>query len=148
MSIEEIATMENAARPTKGAGAATLVYFVQAAKLGLIKIGVATDARRRLIALQTGSPDRLSLLGVVGADDAAAFERDLHARFRRHWTHGEWFEPAAPRLDYIARFARDPDEVVGEQIMARARRALERRDRPARQAAADEALQRFIDSRT
>lgn len=42
------------------------VYFVQAAKEGLIKIGVANDARRRLSSIRTDSPVPLDPLGGGG----------------------------------------------------------------------------------
>ncbi|MDZ4318303.1 MAG: GIY-YIG nuclease family protein [Phenylobacterium sp.] len=78
------------------------VYFVQAAKLGLIKIGFAADIQERLGSLQVGSPDRLALIGAIYDKDALAIEARLHSRFRKDREHGEWFRPSAELLAYIA----------------------------------------------
>lgn len=83
------------------------VYFVQAEKLGLIKIGLARAASERMRTLKVCSPDRLTLLGVIQSRAAAVLEREIHARFWDHNEHGEWFRPAPELLDFIAR------EVVG-----------------------------------
>lgn len=77
------------------------VYFVRAVTLGLIKIGVADDARARLRTLANQSPDRLAVLGVMICDRGGATEPDLHQRFARWRVHGEWFDPAPELLDFI-----------------------------------------------
>jgi len=69
------------------------VYFVEAERLGLVKIGVATRARHRLRNLQIGSPDRLVLHGVVYTDDPHRLERGYHSTWKHLRRHGEWFEP-------------------------------------------------------
>lgn len=71
------------------------VYFVQAAddRDGLIKIGYASESvQKRLAALQTGSPMRLRLLGVI-VDVPPDVEKRLHRRFASAREHGEWFRP-------------------------------------------------------
>lgn len=84
------------------------VYFVRALKLGLIKIGQTDCALTRLGNMQTGSPDRLELLGVIIGGDAVAVERSLHRRFARSRLHGEWFRPSEALLAYIAEHATSP----------------------------------------
>lgn len=79
------------------------VYFVRALTLGLIKIGIAKNASARLIGMQTGSPDKLELMGVVRPrdEDPVFLEQRLHHRFRRHKSHGEWFHPVPALVEYI-----------------------------------------------
>lgn len=78
-----------------------IVYFVEALSSGLIKIGVARDAQARLRTLQTGSPEKLSLVAVIRTHDASGLERALHAEFRSARSHGEWFHPVSGLLDFI-----------------------------------------------
>jgi phosphoglycolate phosphatase-like HAD superfamily hydrolase len=76
------------------------VYFIRAGENGPIKIGTAKDARKRLDAMQTGSPWRLHLLAELSGDIAC--ERELHQRYVRYRRVGEWFDPAPELLDFIA----------------------------------------------
>ena len=77
------------------------VYFVRAKTVGLIKIGIANLPRRRLNALQVGSPDKLEIIGLIRARDHADLERHLHSRFSRHRQHGEWFSPDPALVKFI-----------------------------------------------
>lgn len=76
------------------------VYFIQAQVTGLIKIGYSVDPRMRLINMATMSPEPLVLLAIhPGGRD---LEGQLHRRFSRSRTHGEWFRPTRGILDFIA----------------------------------------------
>lgn len=77
------------------------VYAVQAVTLGLVKIGVADDAVKRLRELRNFSPDRLNLLGLAKCSRFGLLERELHQRFAAQRRHGEWFEPTDEMLWYI-----------------------------------------------
>lgn len=77
------------------------VYFVQALRLGLVKIGIARDVPSRMAALQTGSPDTLTLIGAISTNAPCSLEKTLHMRFAAHRRHGEWFEPAEELLAYL-----------------------------------------------
>jgi len=108
-----------------------LVYFVQARTLRLIKIGVAVTFAARLKALQTGSPDKLDVLGVISCEDPAGLEKELHRRFRRHREHGEWFRPGADLVAHIQAAALTPEEdhrrrveLIAERIHVDRRSAL------------------------
>lgn len=80
-------------RPRKGQNVARrVVYFIQAGQHGPIKIGVASNVRKRLAALQTGHHTSLRIIGTVPGD--AALERELHQRFAAHRIRGEWFKAA------------------------------------------------------
>ena len=76
------------------------VYFIQGQETQRIKIGVSHDVVNRLQKLQTGASERLELLAVVEAG-GAELERELHARFGKDRTHGEWFEAAPALIAYI-----------------------------------------------
>jgi hypothetical protein len=77
-----------------------LVYFIQPAGGGLIKIGVAARPKQRLYHLQTGSPVELRLVGTLPGGQP--LEAELHQRFAEHRVRGEWFEPTAELLSLIA----------------------------------------------
>lgn len=89
------------ARPTSSRRPASerLVYFVMAARSGLIKIGSAVDPDARIRTLQTGSPEPLILVGVTLGGEAK--ERNLHRRFAADRSHGEWFHPSEELLAHI-----------------------------------------------
>lgn len=82
------------------------VYFVQAAVVNLIKIGMATNIRSRVRSIAGDSPVKLALLGYV--DGARDREAELHVRFQAHRHHGEWFRPADELLDFIVKEATFP----------------------------------------
>ena len=54
------------------------------------------------------SPDTLTVLGAVVCEKPDELERELHARFADHRSHGEWFRPSPELLDYVAEHARTP----------------------------------------
>lgn len=87
--------------------ASEFVYFVRAETTGLIKIGISRDMAQRLKALQTGSPDKLAVLGVIRCDRPVDKEREFHARFRAQHSHGEWFRPSPALEAFIAAEAVD-----------------------------------------
>ena len=84
------------------------IYFVRARILKLIKIGKADCALTRLDNLQSGSPDRLELMGVILCDRGGALEVELHRKFSRSVAHGEWFHPSEALLRYVADHAVAP----------------------------------------
>lgn len=84
-----------------------MIYFLRAHESGRVKIG-HTDrpVADRVRELQTGSPDRLSLIGTMRGDQRG--ERSLHARFAESREHGEWFRPTEDLMGFIAMAATDP----------------------------------------
>lgn len=76
------------------------VYFIDDGR-GAIKIGWAKDPSVRLAQLQTGSPVRLRLLGIVPG--VKSLERDVHRRFGGLRLHGEWFKQSPSLLEFIER---------------------------------------------
>lgn len=77
---------------------ATYIYFIlqQSARINHIpvKIGLSNNPKRRLKALQTGNPRKLTLRGTVKTSsrrDAFALERQLHSKYKDKSINGEWF---------------------------------------------------------
>lgn len=81
--------------------AIAMIYFIQAAGIGHIKIGYtdADDALIRLASLQIGSPVPLKLLGTIPG--SLEDEKDLHRRFGSARVTGEWFKPVAELLALV-----------------------------------------------
>lgn len=99
------------------------VYFIQAMRLGLVKIGQARDPIGRLCELQVGSPDQLSLLGSIRCADTAEavnLERSLHSQFAADRSHGEWFSPTADLMELIAQRVGDMGEDERLRVYLRA----------------------------
>lgn len=74
-----------------------MIYFLEASKLDLIKIGFTDgdDAADRIASLQTGSAVPLVLLATMPGD--LATERAIHLAFADLREQGEWFR-AEPKL--------------------------------------------------
>lgn len=66
-----------------------VVYFVEATRSDLVKIGKADRLRSRYLGLVTMSPEPLRLLAIKPG--GFADERELHKRFASDRAHGEWF---------------------------------------------------------
>src|SRR5260370_41757231 len=83
------------------------VYFIQGEQTRLIKIGISRNPVKRLEDHQTGSPDKLILLGSVlnysllNVESFPSPERNLHKQFAEERTHGEWFRPSDRLLAFI-----------------------------------------------
>lgn len=68
------------------------VYFVRCEITGRVKIGTSTKLRARLAKIAAHSPTPVRIEASIPG--STALERALHARFRIHRLHGEWFSPA------------------------------------------------------
>lgn len=76
-----------------------ITYFIQGEQTKLVKIGKTRDSCpcKRCLSCQTGSPDKLIVLGFLVGDK----EKELHNRFKMFWSHGEWFYPEPELLEFI-----------------------------------------------
>lgn len=114
------------------------IYFVAVESHAVVKIGVATDVKKRLDQLQTASPFELTLLGVIAAPDAYGLETTLHLQFSHLHVRGEWFRLEPELTSFI--------EAEASAAIQRVRRAprtpIQRYDAAvaAAQKAADDAL--------
>src|SRR5262249_10864231 len=77
-------------RRTKWEGAG-VIYFIQNTVSKAIKIGYSKDPRKRLIGLQSTTPDRLELLGYIHG--GLEHERCYHDKFEEYRLQREWFKP-------------------------------------------------------
>lgn len=68
------------------------VYFIRHGNSGPIKIGRASEVKRRIGQLQTGNPTALQLLGWLVASNDAAMEKELHEHYSEYRARGEWFK--------------------------------------------------------
>lgn len=76
------------------------VYFVLNKATNLIKIGLASDVKNRLIAIRVNSGCEIELLATEqGGIDR---ERALHERFAALLVRGEWFRDDPSLREYIA----------------------------------------------
>lgn len=99
--------------------AARLVYFIQASRLRLIKIGSTSNLERRLALLRTGSPDHLDVVGLIQPPCAWSLEAELHARFWADRLQGEWFSPSPELVSYINQHAAlRPDTAAQDAVDA------------------------------
>lgn len=60
--------------------------------VGLYKIGVSTNPKKRLKQLQTSSAYKLSILKVYHCNDMLKAESDLHEAYNTKRQEGEWFK--------------------------------------------------------
>lgn len=80
-----------------------MIYFIQEDRDGPIKIGVASNVKRRLQGLQVSSAHELHLRATMNGN--ALVEKELHERFAEWRIRGEWFKPAPPVLALIEQHA-------------------------------------------
>lgn len=83
---------------------ACFVYFISNEDSNAIKIGLAKNVSKRLMALQTSSPAKLKLIKAVQVESvkaAKALEESLHKQFCEMRLAGEWFKSEAQLLEYI-----------------------------------------------
>jgi hypothetical protein len=76
------------------------VYFIQAGDGGPIKIGHATNVRRRVAALRTACPAEILALGYIDGDEKD--EQALHRQFNGDRVRGEWFRSSSALLAVVA----------------------------------------------
>ena len=80
-----------------------MIYFLQGEQTRRIKIGYTTRfIHSRMRALQIGSPDKLLFLGACPGNDKAEYE--LHNKFRKHHSHGEWFNESPELVSHIEKY--------------------------------------------
>lgn len=86
------------------------VYFIQGKTSRNIKIGYSINPDRRLIELQTHSPEQMKELARIPAKKT--LEKRLHRQFRSYLVPGkrEWFYPKRIILKYIKRVNEKAEE--------------------------------------
>lgn len=88
------------------------VYFVQDSESGFVKIGFCyfDRLRARIKEIQTGTPGRLVVLGVI-RDAKRGLENDLHQKWMQYQTNSEseWFKNHHDIIKYIEENSEDVD---------------------------------------
>lgn len=84
-------------------------YFVSGGEL--VKIGSSDYPEQRLMDLQTGSPTKLALLGVL-ANRGVTSEDFLHSVFAGYRRHGEWFARNDLMRQLLEMMAADRDTLL------------------------------------
>lgn len=82
------------------------VYFVQSKDGGPIKIGRSANLEVRLQSLQRSHSNKLTILNTITCIDkkeAIKIEGDLHKKFYKYRSHGEWYEPCQELIELIER---------------------------------------------
>jgi predicted GIY-YIG superfamily endonuclease len=78
----------------------TYVYFIQQGS-GSIKIGVSDDPETRCATLQTATSRYLRIIAKFpfkSRSEAFSVEKELHQRFEKYRSRGEWFRPRILRV--------------------------------------------------
>jgi hypothetical protein len=88
---EQFACREHLERPLPAPRATGSVYFVLAEATNVVKIGTAANTRKRLRALQAGSPLSAPLVLVGEIEGGVQVERWLHFHCIADRSHFEWF---------------------------------------------------------
>jgi DNA-binding transcriptional ArsR family regulator len=85
----------------RASGKESQVYFIEAPSVGLVKIGVAQDLKKRLKDLAMQSPVSLRLIKALPG--GLKQEATLHRMFEKHRSHGEWFHlaPIASEIEAL-----------------------------------------------
>lgn len=81
-------------KPSEG-----MVYFIRANGKGAVKIGHATDVKKRLNGLQISHRHKLAVVGVMPGTQKD--ERDFHRRFAQYRLSGEWFDCKGDLLKFL-----------------------------------------------
>lgn len=80
-----------------------IVYFVS--DFNRVKIGISDNlfqfAGKRFTNMQSCSPNRLHILGVIQTTDYRHLEKQLHNDFKQYHSHGEWFNLCDEIKEYI-----------------------------------------------
>ncbi len=95
-----------------------VTYFILAPDANCLKIGQCTEVdppKKRLAALQTGSPEVLRLLLVL--PHRPPFEEStMHYRFSQYRTRGEWFEYRAELKSFVEAKMKNPVPTADDDL--------------------------------
>jgi hypothetical protein len=81
------------------------IYLVRNGETNRYKIGISKDVPSRLNTLQTGNPEKLSLIRAFPAIDALELEQELHNYYAAQRVVGEWFVLTERDVEYFLSIA-------------------------------------------
>lgn len=68
------------------------VYLIRENALGMVKIGVAIDYKKRVEGLRVACPQDLSVVAIVERNDYKILEKELHKMYADKHHRGEWYK--------------------------------------------------------
>lgn len=77
-----------------------------------IKIGISRDIGARIATIQIGFPEKLHLYAVL--DGWVREERQLHRRFSKYSTNGEWFKVEGELAEWLKRLPSDYQRPISD----------------------------------
>lgn len=97
-----------------------LVYFVEALKLDLVKIGKTAFLERRFTELQAANAAEIYLVGIIPCitlEEVTKLERELHRRFSSSQAHDEWFNYDDNVKSFVKENTVGVDQLVSQEIL-------------------------------
>lgn len=76
-----------------------MIYFIQASKSKLIKIGCTSNVRQRVWDLRRSFPEDINILKITKG--SFKDETEIHKKFKSLNEYNEWFHPDKDLLDFI-----------------------------------------------
>jgi len=76
-----------------------MIYFIQASKSRLIKIGCTSNVRERVWDIRRSSPEDINILKIIRG--SFKDETELHKKFKSLNEYSEWYSPGKDLLDFI-----------------------------------------------
>ena len=76
-----------------------MIYFIQASKSKLIKIGCTSNVRQRVWDLRRSFPEDINILKIIKG--SFKDETELHKKFKSLNEYNEWYNPGENLLDFI-----------------------------------------------
>lgn len=77
-----------------------MVYFILDLNNSCVKIGKANNPKRRLTELQISNINTLTI--ILTENGGVKREKELHSKFRRYNTRGEWFDISGRNNDLLS----------------------------------------------
>jgi hypothetical protein len=79
---------------------------------GKYKIGIAKNPKQRILQLQTGNSDQLTLIEAYKSENANQIESTLHRRFSYVRNVGEWFDLSVTEEVNFIKICKNIDESI------------------------------------
>lgn len=79
---------------------------------GRYKIGISKNPKQRLGPVQTGNPDKLTVIEVYPSENAFKIETALHNRFSHVRQEGEWFDLSITEEVNFINMCKSIDETI------------------------------------
>jgi hypothetical protein len=81
------------------------IYLIRSGETNRYKIGLSKNVPSRLNTLQTGNPEKLSVIQVIPVIDAHKQEQELHRYYQANRVSGEWYALTEEDVRYFLSIA-------------------------------------------